>query len=142
MSEREGTVTVIETDSIIRPASNGSGEAVPDFNPSVLADTDSLIVALQRQAQIIARLQRKVPKPRVIFRVQMETGGSYVTHRLPHNLGGSVIVRLEGAESSFAGTIAANINYQTDASTPNEAVVHIARSGTGPYVAVIGIEAV
>ncbi len=140
MSEAGSNLRVIGTTGVVRKLRT-SVERRATFTPAMVGDPMLLAETLQGVSRTIEALQRSKPRPRVLFRVAMDTGGSYITHRLRHGLGGDVIVRLECVESAFAGTIAPAINYQTDASTADVATVHIARSGTGPYVAVIGIEA-
>ncbi len=134
-------VTVIETDGTIR-AARALSQRRADVTTDVVSDVVSLTLAIQEQSKDIDTLFRKSPPPRKVFRVAVTTGGSYMTARLIHNMGSNVLVRLEGTESEYAGTLAPAINYQTDVSDDTTAVVHIAQSVSVAYTAVIGIEAV
>lgn len=133
---------VIETDGTFRRA-RSSVTRRPVITTEEVGDTEVLARTLAAHSRDIETLQRVSPRPRVIFRVLVETGASaYITTQLGHGLGANVVVRLDSTESEYAGTLAPAINYRTDLSDDTTAVVHIAQSATVEYVAVISIEAV
>lgn len=133
---------VIETDGTFRRA-RSSVTRRPVITTEEVGDTEVLARTLAAHSRDIETLQRVSPRPRVIFRVLVETGASaYITTQLGHGLGANVVVRLDSTESSYAGVLSPAINYRTDLSDDTTAVVHIAQSATVEYVAVISIEAV
>ena len=135
-------VTVVNADGTIR-ASTSTVRRRGDITAETVADPEALTLALQAQSRAVDELYRKAPRPRMVFRVDVPTGGGgYITTRLRHNLGSSVLVRLESTESTYAGTLAPAVNYQTDESTDAIAVVHVAQSASVAYTAVIGVEPV
>lgn len=133
---------VIETDGTFRRA-RSSVTRRPVITTEEVGDTEVLARTLAAHSRDIETLQRVSPRPRVIFRVLVETGASaYITTQLGHGLGANVVVRLDSTESSYAGVLSPAINYRTDLSDDTTAVVHIAQSATVEYVAVVSIEAV
>jgi hypothetical protein len=134
-------VRFVEADGTFR-RTRSSVTRRPAATLDEVQDPERLSQAMQRVSRDIEALQRTVPRPRVIFRVLVETGAGYTTHRLRHGLGGSVVVRLDSIESTYAGTFACRLNYRTDESDDSDAVVHIEQSPATDFYALVSVESI